>query len=306
MASSMLVTMQSSINEHLKYFYLNQPYLTGLSNAELEERLYGILDNLVKFSWDFNFLIEIKNNEMGLAFLDTITEFEIRGLSTKKLLQNAIDRYRSLKRNINIDQVNNVNKELYGRKVLFRYTENKYEDYWLSRKVWFNRSEEYDNKSLGKGISDDEMSITSQIEGLRVENISKGEILEVKNNRITATTCNYYISSYSLEFDPKLFVLLSDKYNICFAITNAEEYVNELCELIIKNEKPIEILSDKIEYIDEKRRFIGRKPLMLRKRYRYMFENEYRIAYYPVSAKKNMTIQIEKYNSKIIPIGLTK
>jgi hypothetical protein len=44
-------------------------------------------------------------------------------------------------------------------KVLFRYTESKFEDFWMNKNIWFNKAEEYSNDKFCEGIKDDEQKI---------------------------------------------------------------------------------------------------------------------------------------------------
>jgi hypothetical protein len=137
-------------------------------------------------------------------------------------------------------------------------------------------------------------------------NLKTGQTVPVKNNEISEQTCSYYISSFSLDLNPKLFVLLSETYDICFVITNADRYINEVKDIILKTERPINVYSDCVEYVDENRRMKGKKPLFLRKRYKYNFEKEFRVAFYPTNEEKNKSFRLCKYNSKIISIKIIK
>jgi hypothetical protein len=114
-----------------------------------------------------------------------------------------------------------------------------------------------------------------------------GKEIQFIDDEIRSTCGPYFISSFSLDFNPKLFILFG--YNACVVIKNGEEYKHNIDRNIHKYDPEAITHWEIVKYFDEYKSFaLGAKThLMFKKKYIYQYEKEYRLVLFYENLKKH-------------------
>jgi hypothetical protein len=277
-----------------KVFYDTQPYLQILSIDNLYKRLEGLLDNVICYNWEGFVYIKIDNNEIGNAFIDAIYEFENRRIDFWQTIILKIDWYKTKAFSFNIRKINEVVNAINGKNVLVKYVNHQHVKFWRDGNIRFGVASSYDKDILAKAIQDDEHKISQQINGLWMKLERLGNTEDVSKNRIDVIDgkievmypYQYYICSFAIDVDPKLFALFG--YDSCVIIENYLDYLDCALKTISKKDNVFKVHSRIVEYIDENRQLKQKANLPFQKTYSYKYQNEYRF-----------TIELEKDSDKL-------
>jgi len=254
-------------------FYENRRYLQIYTDDYLFDRLQKLYDNIAIFDWNGNFHFFVDNNQLGLAFLYTLFEFQIRKIDVSHIIIERINYYNSKIKYFDYDKIKLIDEKINGKNCLFRYTEKRFADYWTNGNIRFNISTSYNDYDKNIARRDDENTlIYENAFGAKIISEDNEHVTEIQ--KITSNSQPYYLACFSLELDPKLFVLFST--DACVVIENGMEYITQIKNYFHYIYPNSRIIFNEVEYIDETQSLNLGKEKKYIKRYVYQYQKEYR------------------------------
>lgn len=254
--------------------------LSGLPNEKLDERLNGILGELIKINAEGEPFLNVKNKQHSFDLVELIAEYNDRNIDINQLIKNVFEKFNKVYLSkTDIQQIEEKLANFDGKKCLFKFTDSKHVANILDGEVRFCSASSYKKKGYNISIRDDELNIWYKLRNLRIVN-GKGDSMPVINDQIEAHAfSDYWISCFSKNFAYKLFALF--EYDSCVIISNAEEFIRIVKKQFNKDFSSSSIISNCVEYQDTTRRLKSKHPIELRKPSYYSFEEEYRFVAYP-------------------------
>ena len=259
--------------------YRETRYLEDVPDEALQYRLHGLVAYIVEILGNGQPFFAVPNNEQGIAFIDLLTELEMRDQCAIKWLGEELKRYVNVIAPYRIPFISECLAEHRGKKCLFKFTQSKYAIGIADGQVRLKSAESYNRDGFNIAIRDDELNIRHQVKGLRVI-MPDGSRVPVIGNKIEShATGDYYVSCFSVDFSLKLFPLFES--DCCVVITNADEYVEAIKKKCATALPDYKVLFGEVEYVDEYRRFNTKKPIEFRKTSNFGYEKEWRFVAYP-------------------------
>jgi len=257
--------------EEIKIDYNKKLYLQKLSNNVLEKRLTKLLDNVSVFDWDGYFYFNLKYDDVGLRTIYTIFECQSRDIGINDIIKNRINYYNDRINSIDFSKIKHYSNIIYNDNCLFKYMSKKHLDFWLNNNIRYSNSCNYKKNNSFEHLQDDENTMIYKNPNSFIVDDNG---YKTKIHKITETVDTYFIMSFSLEFNLKLFIFFN--YNACFIIKNRDNFVNRLFNDFSRNMERPYVNFDKIHYVDNDIECEMNNNVMFEKNYYYRYENEYR------------------------------
>lgn len=254
--------------------------LSGLPDEKLDERLNGILGELIKINSYGKPYLNVKNKQNSYDLVEVIAEYNDRNIDINQSIKNVFEKFDNVYlTETDIQQIERKLAYFDGKKCLFKFTASEHVEKILNGEVRFCSASSYNKKGYNIAISDDELNMWYKIRNLRIVN-EKGDSIPALNNQIEAHAfSDYWISCFSKNFAFKLFALF--EYDSCVVISNAEEFIRIVKKQFKRDLPSSSVISNCVEYQDVTRHLKSKHPIELRKPSHYSFEEEYRFVAYP-------------------------
>jgi hypothetical protein len=259
-----------------KYLLTMKPYyLQSITDQDLSFRLYRLLDNIAVFDWLGNFYFQIPTNGLRNTYLDAVIEANNRGIDVLNIRAERIKYYESNMKHFDLNEVKKIYYNIKDNKFLVKYTSPEYIDFWKNGNVRIKLSSTYSTGDINLNLRDNEDDIVYKSEGAKIVDVVTRKEIKSVDNTITAHYPSYYLISYSLSLNPKLFILFG--YDSCLIIMNPSEYIKSIKDCIYYSESNVKVSYNKIAYVDEYRPPEFKKLLCFRKKLVYQYEDEVRV-----------------------------
>jgi hypothetical protein len=261
--------------------YREQPYLEGASRPALKSRVRGLVRLLATQQFGTLPELVVSNGPDEIALLDAVEELRWRGIDP---LGEIHAHMAELSDEVPfLDDEEPVRRlfQYKGKPVLFKYTPRRYVDDFVTGSVRLKAASSYDNPSFSSAIRDDELQIAHELRGLKVTTQAGAEIPVIGNRLVTSAASDYYISSFSVVFEPKLFTFFGDA---CIAILNPDGFLASLRKAHDSLMPDFIMAHHQVEYIDRFRKLLRKQPIEFRKSSDFAYEYEYRVASFAADA----------------------
>jgi len=259
--------------------YREKRYLKDIMDIDLVARLHGFTADLVTIDNHGIPRFHISNGKRGIAFIDLLEELKIRKINSDLHLSKSLNRFKGLFQEREIARIQQNLAGLDGKKCLFKFTKDNYVDAILKGAIRFKTASSYNDEGFNISTRDDELNIKHILCGLQIET-HDGVTIPVNNNQITASAAgDYYVSCFSIIFDLKLFALF--ECDCCVVISNADKFVDSVIKRYRSKYPEHCIAFGDVEYVDQYRQLLSKRPIEFRKSCNFSYEKEYRFVSFP-------------------------
>jgi len=282
--------------------YRGQRYLIKVSNEKLFERLEHLLINLIELDFNGGKKLNIKNGKLSSAIIDVFEEFNLRQIDYTPSVESMLHRFKDHTEIRDYLKIASQLIDCNGKKCLFKFTEKKYLNSLIGGEIRLRLASKFNENNDNIAIGDDELNIDFQLLNSRII-AEDGSEIPIKDDLITqSASMDYYISCFSLNINPKLFIIF--KADACLIIKNGDVFVQEVKDKYQNYYKNGPILFGRVEYIDPYRRIKSKNRMEFLKSINFEYQNEIRFVAYEYVEKKaeirKINIDMRKIDYEIV------
>jgi hypothetical protein len=266
--------------------YSNRRYLQRTPLNDLEQREIDLIRNIVTIDLDGRAAV-YAGERFRRRLAHVLAEYKLRGVAAPA--SHAGDAYPSSKRAAELWKTITLPRGTY----LLKFGNLRWMDAtFTSGRIRIANAKSYDDSSLSLAIRDREMEFSQEYPtatlslpmpgGTRVPIDTVGNL-----RRIASTTTDFYIASFGLQYDYRLFDDFSRDctltYDACIVIRDPKRFEDQMRREVERTLTGWDFYATPVKYLDPYDRvpYSQQIDVFFSKHFRYAYQEEYRMAWIP-------------------------